>query len=127
MASAKNVVWIVVLVALIVGAVVFGISRTRRGEMKMPETFAGRPLEMIDVETLELITQSASEWNEGGHEGVYFENPQTGRYTMTPPQVCKSCGEKIPAPPPPEEASRGRGEIPVPSAPYACPRCGGRP
>ena len=125
MGSAKNVVWIVVLLALIVGAVVFGISRMRRGDVAPPERVTRQPIEMIDIETLELITQSLSEWDDSGHEGVYFKNPKTGKYTMTLPKACRSCGQKIPLPAPPGELAPG--EIPLPSAPYVCPRCGGRP
>ena len=120
MGSVKNIVWIVILLALIVGAVVFGISRTRRGETKMREKGAAQPMELIDVETLELITQPLNKWESNGKAPERFKNPKTGKYTMTYPMRCRLCGEKIPLPDNPEAYTAIGGTAPE----YVCTRCG---
>jgi len=128
MASAKKVVWVVVLLVILVGAVVFCISRLRRGTPKMPEKITGKPLELIDTETLELITRSVAEWDKGGRKGVYFKNPKTGKFTMSPAMTCPHCGQKIPIPEwmlagagPGRPGSTGGGPA---GHEFKCPRCG---
>jgi len=137
----KKIMTIVGLLAVVVVAVVFAVKMTVRGRPKEPEAISKAPMELIDTETLELITKSNAEWRKlAAGPGVY-KNPKTGRATMVVPFVCHACGKKIPHPAAAATTSAGKTvttpsgqKIQLPSRVdpsfmknAKCPRCGKNP
>jgi len=123
MADLKRVVVTVVLLAVIVGAVVYVVKRLRP---KMPSWVLDTPVEKIDCKTFELITRTYGEWKKLGQKDGRYKNPNSGAYTMVEPTRCDSCGEVIPMPHFPEpvegqDVTAMREEI---LWNYKCPRCG---
>jgi len=98
MEGGKKVAVVVVLLLVIIAAVAFVINRLGGGGVKVPESVANPKVEMIDIETLEIITRTAKEWKSLGAKNKLFKNPKTGKYTMAPVAVCSACNEKVPDP-----------------------------
>jgi len=134
---AKKIVSIGILLLVIAGAVYYGVTKFGRPSAKPPKWVLARPLELIDCESLELITRSRGEWQALGQKDGKFKNPATGAYTMVVPIICASCGKKIPPAEMPE-ALKARPEDSSEEAlaaladerrkirtKYRCPRCGG--
>ena len=133
MATAKNVVWIVVLLAIIASAIVFGIKASRKGPIEPTDWVLAQPAEKIDSETLEVMKKSLGEWEKLGSREGRYKNPDTGAYTMVPTMTCPACGEKIPSPffviSAPAGSGMSEGGTPAGEdreylAGYKCPRCG---
>ena len=130
MEGSKRIVIGAVLVIVIVVAAVIVVKRTM-GTPPGPTALLERPIEKIDIKTLEVVTLPASEWNgkymwDSSHP-FHFKNPKTGEYSMVDAIKCASCGKLIPDPfalqgvrmgkVAPEERERILNE-------YICPRCG---
>ena len=111
-----KIVSIVALVIVIIGAIGFCVFRVKGKGKTAPSWVMDQPIEAIDTETMELITKSLGEWKSLGEKGGMYKNPSTGKYTMTVPMVCGSCGQKIP--PPADAATPGA------MLKYKCPECG---
>jgi len=118
------------LVVVILGAFVLGIRQYRKSRVA-PDWVTEKMVELIDKETAEVISRPLGEWGKLGTKDGYFKNPNTGRFTMTTPVTCMSCGEIVVGPP----------NMSIPSGvkdPDAlleqrkqewknvCPKCGGR-
>jgi len=130
MESAKKISVIVILLVVIIGAAIYGIKKLS-GRVVVPEEVRGRPVEMIDSETLEIITLSNGEWTALGKKDGAYKNPNTGTYTMVPPGICGACGEKIPFPRVPGIGSAdpavrmaAREQAMKMLKEHKCPRCG---
>jgi len=116
----KRTVYIVVLIAVIIGAVALGIKMSTKGG-NPPQSVLGKSEERIDSETLEIFTKTYAEWQKLGHKDGKYKNPKTGAYTLHMVTICPHCKEKIPQMnlplhPTPEESDKFYG--------YRCPRCG---
>jgi len=92
---------VAVLVLLIIGAVaavLYAVRRSDIGGPKKPEWYRDRPVEKIDMESMELMTKPMSEWESLGHENQRYKNPGTGKYTMVPAIPDPATGKKVPVP-----------------------------
>jgi len=127
MSSWKRIVVVVLLAAVISVAVVYTV-RSNFADPKPPPHIMNVLVERIDVNNLELITLSLSEWEDLGYRDGKYKNPNTGEYTMTMPIICRSCGAKIPpldmAEPDWADEAASRAYMEAKRA-YRCPRCGG--
>ena len=95
MEGGKKIAVIVILLALIVGAIVF-TAKKRSGAATAPSAVRGRPIEKIDSETGEIASMSWAEWNKQGGKDGLFKNPTTGEFTMDTITVDPETGEKVP-------------------------------
>jgi len=133
MRDSKKVVIVLVLVAIIIAAVVWLISRGSRDGppafvIERREKELAEPVEKIDLNTGEVFTKSEGEWRELPHKGNTWQNPKTGEYTLVPAMICFSCHAKIPAPVIPEEIKdKGPLAVAARAAEYKCPQCGKSP
>ena len=131
MEGAKKAVFVIILIAVIVGGIVFAVRRSGRGTAKLPPHLAGKKVEKIDSKTGELITKTQGEWNKLRRDnfGGVWKNPETGEYTVVGVIVCPHCGEKIP------ERLRTVEQVNDPASVspealraanllYKCPKCG---
>jgi len=138
----KNILTIVGLLVVIIAAVTFIVVRmSGRGRPREPEAISREPLELIDTETLELMTKPMSEWRRLAVSPGVYKNPKTGRATMVVPFVCRACGQKIPHPAASATTTPGKTvttptgqEIQLPGRidpsfmmNAKCPRCGKNP
>jgi len=131
-AEKKQAAKVALLLVVIAAAVGFTYWRLAPKKPKPTEAIMGQKIERIDRETLELITLRLDEWLKLGHRNGIFKNPHTGKYTMVMPIICRSCGEKIPAPvytPELEELKKTDPEAALAAferleAEYVCPKCG---
>jgi len=98
MGKAKRALTAVVLLVVIIAIAIFLGRRFGCGGVKPPAEVAGRPVEKIDLETLEVIGLPAQRWKSLGAQDNKFKNPKTGKYTMVNVATCKKCGKKIPHP-----------------------------
>ncbi len=137
MIHARGPTILLVLSAIIVGA---GCASVRT--IPSPPDEHVRHVEMIDVESLEIVALPEKDWSQLGREGTRYKNPNTGKYTMVLRAICGACHEKIPHPsylgplvplikPPAmtdEEMHRIMGEAFAEhrriEREYACPKCG---
>jgi len=123
MEGGKQIIAVLVLLVVIVVAVVL-LTKNRASSSGPSSEILSKPIEMIDKESLELMTLSAGEWKDLGSKNRAYKNPETGKYNMVGPRICASCGAKIPGPDVPEGASQEEGmKI---AAEYMCPKCGQR-
>ncbi|MGD1001816.1 MAG: hypothetical protein ABSA67_14070 [Candidatus Brocadiia bacterium] len=146
--DSKKLVIMVVLVVVIVIAVVLAVKRTSNEEPAVLATGQNEKVQMIDMKSLEVFTETSSDWagkykaDSSGH----FKNPKTGDYTIVRAMKCSSCGQLIPVPevpasllpplpakatvrgqPTPEqrEYSQAQGQAMLKVLhDYKCPRCG---
>ena len=117
MERAKNIVMIVVLVAVAVGAAVYGILRIHRGPPPRPDWMMSEPMTLIDAKTYATTTKPRQEWEKLGRKGQNrYKNPETGEYTMSPVMQCGACGQQIPVP----ENLKSLLDMEA----YICPKCG---
>jgi len=103
---------------------------------KPPKWVLETPVEKIDIQTLELVTQRWQEWQKLGQAHGKYKNPRTGKYSMVAAMTCRTCGEKIPEPTmPPRPKGRGNPFDPESRRKYEeqcknvrlnykCPKCG---
>jgi len=131
LAGSKKVILVVLLAAVIGGALWFALSRSvlRRGATP-PARYLALPVAKIDEKTLQVITKTLGEWQKIGQRNGRYRNPETGEYTMLDVTVCQYCGGKIPIPPqthvaPQSSGGNGSPEIPVETQQIVrCPLCG---
>jgi len=103
---------------------------------KLPKRVLEAPVEKIDIQTLELVTQQWQVWQKLGQMDGRYKNPRTGKYMMVAPITCRACGEKMPEPEmPPRPEARGNPFDPEAQRKYEeqcrkillnhkCPKCG---
>ena len=108
---------IVILLGVIVGGAIFGITRLRHGTPKPSDWAMSVPRSLMDDKTFVIVTKTRAEWERLGHKGLRYKNPESGEYTVADIIPCASCEEHIPAPP---DMSKETMET------YMCPKCGGR-
>jgi len=120
--DAKKIVTLVVLVAVIVGAIYFSAKRSGVVGSAVPTKVvnASEPVELVDKTTLEVMTKTAGEWEKLGGGPGGFKNPNTGTYTMVPVMICQECGAKIPL-----KSRFPHGNYDP--ATLKCPKCGKNP
>ena len=106
------------LVAIIVVAVVFIVWFARGKAPTVPDFVQEEKTELIDKDSLELITKTFAEWRALGGQGGLAKNPNTGKYTMAPVVVCPHCKQKVPFPVAEQRAGK------LAELDYKCPRCG---
>ena len=129
----RNVLVAGLIVLIVLGIVMAG--KRLQGPGIAPEV-AGRVIEKIDARTGEAITRTFGEWRKLKHDSItVWKNPDTGDYTVVRPDVCYSCGEKIPGPfvsllnPDTgdlleEVLAQGPAAIDAARNAYICPKCG---
>jgi len=131
----KRSIWLLAgLLVIAAAVVVVGIKRSNLGTPKPPPWVDKQPAELIDIETLELITKSLGEWQELGMDHGKYKNPNTGRYTMVHPIRCPACGALIPGVERPPELQGDITDLEAvreieqaflrAKAEYKCPKCG---
>ena len=134
----KNLLAVALVVAVAV-CLVGVIAFVRRGPpTKEPTSVSGTRMELIDRETLEPVTLTRSEAARLACQGGYLRNPRTGKFSLTTPMTCPSCGATVgrPIPPPeladpapdpnaPPAAFVSPGKIATWQAEQKCPKCGG--
>ena len=144
----KKIAVIVVLLAVVIGAVVFTVKRTTSGP-QAPSWVLDQVVQKIDIKTLELVKAPTRDWmgKYAPDASGYYKNPKTGEYTVAETMQCISCGQLIPVMQLPAEL-RGKpvARTPMPGASadrqppgkggvdpeaimklqreYKCPRCG---
>lgn len=96
---AKKVVLAVILLAIAVVAVIFGLRHMRTGAEKPPTWLEAQIVERIDEKTLTVVSKSNKEWEQLGRENGRYKNPESGEYSMVSVGLCGACGGKIPQPP----------------------------
>jgi len=101
MEGGKKLLLVIVCLAVIAGGIVLTVRRTRAGKQP-PKELGERMVEMIDSESLDVISRSWKEWRDDGREGGMFMNPNTKKHTMVTPLECPFCGAKTPSIAPPE-------------------------
>lgn len=113
--DSKKVVAIAVLFAVIVAAAVFTVKRNA-SDSSVPADVVGIKIEKIDMKTLEVITETAADWDNKYTPDQFrrYKNPKTGTYTMVGIITCAACKKKIPEPQLPDEflarmAATGKG------------------
>ena len=136
----KQIALIVLLIVVIFVAALIAVKRTHSGMEPVAMAFTDLKETKIDMKSLELFTETISEW-----EGKYapdasgcYKNPKTGTYTVVKTMKCAYCGEVIPEPQlPPELVIKTppgkRGSMPSRAIlkkiadfqlKYICPKCG---
>jgi len=123
--DAKKTVMLVVLFVVIVGAIYFSARKSRilgpGSAPPMPAVDPATPFELIDRNTLQVITKPYGEWQKLGQDSAgIFKNPDTGTYSMVPDMLCFKCGAKIPY----------KSRFPHPGydpTQVKCPKCGKSP
>ena len=133
MEGGKKLLLVLVLLALIAGGIVLTVKRSRT-RSQPPREVGEKVVEMIDSESLELISLPWKEWRDSGREGGMYMNPNTQKYTMGMPAECPHCGVKnAPIPPPPsaeeidpDEADRLRIKYDAACMNQKCTKCGKR-
>ena len=125
------------LVVVILICAIFAIKRVSPGIPDPPERVLAIRLNLMDKDTMEVVTLTVGEMRKLQQKDGYFRNAKTGNYTLTIAMRCVSCGQEIPAPVPPpslrEDYFKG-----VPTvvdqmerrkweAEQTCPKCGGNP
>ncbi len=138
----KKIALIAVLLAVIAAAAVFAVKRIQ-SERKTPVMFWEWKSQKIDMNSLEVFTETARDWTTqyAPDASGRYKNPRTGEYTMVQAMPCASCGQLIPVPQLPaglEPTKLGRGSgrpdraammaqmkavMEIERA-YKCPRCG---
>jgi len=122
--DAKKIGILVALIVVIVVAIVISARKAGIGVTAgMPPGQLQEQLELIDSQTLEVISLPRGQWEKLGREDTGIKNPHTGTYTMVAEMICRACGEKIPAMDPKKRPSHP-GYDP---ATVVCPRCGKNP
>jgi len=117
MNSAKKTALVVILFALALAAVGFGITRLRGRAAKRPDWMMSEPMTLIDEKTFATMTKPRLEWERLGRQGQNrYKNPDTGDYTMSPIIECGACRQQIPLP----ANLKSLDEMDA----YLCPRCG---
>jgi hypothetical protein len=126
MEGSKKVAVAVILLALIVGAVVFIVKR-QTAQVQPPERVLNQPVKMIDESTLEVMTKTFGEWDKLGRKSEGYKNPKTGTYTMVPARTCPHCGKDVPIPypimPSAEDLKKDPGAM-ARRPDIKCPGCG---
>lgn len=84
MKRVRNVVIIMILLGIIVGGAIFGITRLWRGTPEAPDWLMAESMSLIDDKTLKIVTKTRAEWEKLGRKGSRYKNPETGEYTMAP-------------------------------------------
>jgi len=122
--SVKKALAIVVLIAIALGSVIWGVARLRP-DTSEPQWLLDKPVEMIDPSSGIIYTKSRGEWEKLKNRDGYFKNPDTGEYTLRKVIVCVWCGERIPAPPFPSKETKAKGEAAAMAEikQYRCPKC----
>jgi len=122
MGYAKRVLAAVSLIVIIVGVVIWLLIWAGVGSSGIPKHVREQGVEMADIKSLEVITLPAEKWAKMLGENGKYRNPKTGEYTMVPVMTCAACGEKIPKPDIPPDASPADFERYLME--YKCPKCG---
>jgi len=124
--GAKNIAAIVVLIAVIVGALYFVAKKVGGGTKPPPKVFQ-TPVELMDTDSSELITKTAQEWEDLGKKDGAYKNPNTSKYTMVHFRACAACQVNIPVETPPADAHKTPGGFERWEATLKCPKCGKSP
>ena len=119
MSGGKSIAIGVMAVAVTVVALGLIVRRVTRGTPKEPGWLGGQMEERIDRETFEVVIKTREQWQKIGHNSTHFRNPRTGKYTMTLPIICASCGAKIPGP---DYGPTPGNEAAIQQA-HMCPKC----
>lgn len=126
--SAKKLAAIVLLSVVIVIALIFAVrgSGLVRGEAKPPAWVLEQSVELVDMNSGELLTKPLIEWRKLGQKNGAYRNPSTREYTMAFPMLCAACRKKIPTPPPPAKvlSSKDPGARIAWEQTMTCPKCG---
>jgi hypothetical protein len=131
MEGGKKILLVVILLVVIAGGIVLTV-RKARSRSQAPVEVGERPIEMIDSDNLELISQTWKEWKADGKQDGMYMNPKTKQYTMVMPADCFYCGAKCPSIPPPAgldeidpyEADQVRMEYDAACENQKCVECG---
>ena len=118
MTGIRRTLTAIALAIVIVGVVGFTIWRTWIKGPTVPEFVRLEGIELIDKDSLELITETREYWKRHGAREGLCRNPNTGDYTMAPAIYCPACHEKIPFPIAEALAD------PSLNIDFTCPRCG---
>ena len=134
--NGKKIGIIVLLIAVIAGAVVITVERARSEMKAEPKLAVDQTYPKIDVKTLEVISEPIADWQTkyAPDKSGRFKNPHTGEYTMVEVMKCASCGQLIPLPqhffaasqkgPPPKSGPESAAATQELMRNYICPRCG---
>ena len=101
MKTRKKILAAVLLIAVIAaaGLVILKGAGLLGGAPRPPDYVLARPMEMMDRNSMELMTKTRGQWEDLGKDEMgWYKNPKTGEYTMKPPLICASCRKKIPHP-----------------------------
>jgi hypothetical protein len=114
----RSTIIAVVLVTVIVGAVVFAVTRTR-GTAKITSKAGQQAFTVVNVETMQTASISLADWEswKNDKDTGYKISPKGQKFTSRVVS-CWNCGEKIPAEPRKygQEEDDARRE-------YLCPKC----
>jgi len=126
MKASHKVLLAVVLVALAVVAVVFGV-RNRQIPEAPPEVLAVTS-RLVDEVTLEVVEMTQAERMKLGTKGGKVKNAKTGNYTLCPVMKCSECGAEIPGPVmDPAQMNKPAAVIMEEMSQFKCPKCGKHP
>jgi predicted RNA-binding Zn-ribbon protein involved in translation (DUF1610 family) len=138
--NGKKIGIIVLLIAVIAGAVVIAVKRARSELKAQPKLAVDQTYPKIDVKTLEVFSETLADWQTkyAPDKSGRFKNPGTGEYAMVDVMKCASCGQLIPVPQ--RSSATSQKGAPAKSGPeaaaaanaanqellreYICPRCG---
>jgi hypothetical protein len=120
----KTLVTVLLLAVIVAAAIVFLRWTGLIGGSRPPQWVMDKQLELIDLHTQELMTETLDKWDAIGHDvRGYCKNPKTGEFTMARPIICRNCGEKIPPPEMTVEDVKKPAMLRL-MADYKCPKCG---
>jgi len=124
MGGIKKTAAIAVLVIVILAAAAWLVHTVASMKgVQVPDRIRNMPLEKIDIETFELFTLPKSEWKKVKGPGNLWENPNTGKNTVTDIRLCPVCGKKAPGPVVTDEMLNDPGALIAADKGWQCPRC----
>ena len=121
----KNVIYAVLLVAVVALAVIWGVRRTI-GRQGPPDAVLQEVVKKIDYKTREIIPLSQARWEELRDKtprANVYKNPKTGEYTVVNILTCGHCGAEIPTIAITDEVA-ANGDVRKLRDEYKCPFCG---
>ena len=124
MTGIKRTAAIVALIIVILAGVGWLVHTVASMQgVQVPDRILNMPVEKIDIETFELFTLPKSEWKKVKGPGNLWENPNTGKDTVTDVRLCPVCGKKAPGPVVTDEMLKDPGALIAAAQSWQCARC----